>query len=169
MQNVWYVSKISLSLISPTGIGIIAGTAWIHLLPDSFEKFSSPCLDVWWQRYGTAWVGVFGLFAAFSVQLIEMAGHNHSKHEQLHMMDHGHDHHHSQHEEEEVGLEEGESHSQTHIIVQASHSHTNDAIAQISESTSLSPQIVGDPTHCDNHPTKVRENHTHLTPLSRPT
>jgi ZIP zinc/iron transport family len=69
----------ALQLAKMFGIGIIAGTAWIHLLPDAFENFSNPCIDPWWQSYGTAWVGVFGLVAAFGVQLIEMAGHSHVK------------------------------------------------------------------------------------------
>ncbi|KAJ3337157.1 high-affinity Zn(2+) transporter zrt1, partial [Kappamyces sp. JEL0680] len=67
-----------LQLVKFFGIGIIAATAWIHLLPDAFESFSSPCLDASWAQYGPAWVGVFGLVAAFAVQLLEMAGHTHS-------------------------------------------------------------------------------------------
>ncbi|KAJ3078763.1 hypothetical protein HK100_010620 [Physocladia obscura] len=67
------------------GIGVIAATAWIHLLPDAFSQFESPCLPEDWQGYGSNFVGVFGLVAAFGVQLIEHVavvkakhrGHNH--------------------------------------------------------------------------------------------
>ena len=68
-----------LQLAKMFGIGIIAGTAWIHLLPEAFGMFTNPCLDAGWQKYGPAWVGVFGLFAAFMVQLLEMASHSHVK------------------------------------------------------------------------------------------
>ena len=53
------------------GIGIMAATAWIHLLPDAFAQFSNSCLNSSWQVYGTAYVGLFGLIASFAVQLIE--------------------------------------------------------------------------------------------------
>ncbi|KAI8620087.1 Zinc/iron permease [Chytriomyces sp. MP71] len=61
-----------LQLCKMFGIGVIAGTAWIHLLPDAFSQFGSPCLDARFQSYGPSFVGVFGLMAAFTVQLIEM-------------------------------------------------------------------------------------------------
>ncbi|KAI8830990.1 Zinc/iron permease [Chytriomyces cf. hyalinus JEL632] len=62
-----------LHLLKMFGIGVIAATAWIHLLPDAFGSFGNPCLDAGWARYGTGYVGVFGLIAAFITQLIEMA------------------------------------------------------------------------------------------------
>ena len=68
----------ALHLMKMFGVGVIASTAWIHLLVESFEAFSNPCLPEWWAGYGAAWVGVFGLFAAFAVQLIELAGHSHA-------------------------------------------------------------------------------------------
>ncbi|KAJ3255413.1 hypothetical protein HDU77_003704 [Chytriomyces hyalinus] len=61
-----------LQLFKMFGIGIIAATAWMHLLPDAFEKFGNPCLDAGWAKYGTAYVGLFGLISAFATQLIEM-------------------------------------------------------------------------------------------------
>ncbi|KAJ3393176.1 hypothetical protein HDU84_002524 [Entophlyctis sp. JEL0112] len=62
-----------LLLFKMFGIGVIAATAWIHLLPDAFSNFSSACLPDAWQTYGTNYVGLFGLIAAFTVQLIEIA------------------------------------------------------------------------------------------------
>ncbi|KAJ3212414.1 high-affinity Zn(2+) transporter zrt1 [Entophlyctis luteolus] len=64
------LSKI-LQLCKMFGIGVIAATAWIHLLPDAFSQFGSPCLPTHWQSYGTGFVGVFGLLSGFAVQLIE--------------------------------------------------------------------------------------------------
>ncbi|KAJ3354174.1 high-affinity Zn(2+) transporter zrt1 [Entophlyctis luteolus] len=64
------LSKI-LQLCKMFGIGVIAATAWIHLLPDAFSQFASPCLPTHWQSYGTGFVGVFGLLSGFAVQLIE--------------------------------------------------------------------------------------------------
>ncbi|KAJ3298211.1 hypothetical protein HDU79_000099 [Rhizoclosmatium sp. JEL0117] len=61
-----------LQIFKMFGIGIICSTAWIHLLPDAFSKFSSPCLPTNWQDYGPNYVGVFGMFSAFAVQLIEL-------------------------------------------------------------------------------------------------
>ncbi|KAI9335916.1 Zinc/iron permease, partial [Obelidium mucronatum] len=61
-----------LQIFKMFGIGVIAGTAWIHLLPDAFEAFGSPCLPSAWAEYGGAYVGVFGLTAAFLVQFIEL-------------------------------------------------------------------------------------------------
>ena len=64
------------------GIGVIAATAWIHLLPDAFSQFSNPCLQGYWNVYGTAYVGLFGMSAAFMVQLVEVAigAHEHPEH-----------------------------------------------------------------------------------------
>ena len=61
------------------GIGVIASTVWIHLIPEAFGFFSNPCLDSWWAIYETKWVGVFALLAAFLVQLIEVFGHDHMR------------------------------------------------------------------------------------------
>ncbi|KAJ3018859.1 UNVERIFIED_CONTAM: hypothetical protein HDU68_010939 [Siphonaria sp. JEL0065] len=55
------------------GIGVIAATAWIHLLPDAFMAFTNPCLPDGWKSYGPAYVGLFGMMAAFLVQFIELA------------------------------------------------------------------------------------------------
>ncbi|KAJ3238058.1 hypothetical protein HDU78_003753 [Chytriomyces hyalinus] len=81
-QNAASVLARLLQLLKMFGIGVIAATAWIHLLPDAFESFGNPCLDAGWARYGTSYVGVFGLIAAFITQLIEMAasGYNRSCH-----------------------------------------------------------------------------------------
>ncbi|ORY53644.1 Zip-domain-containing protein [Rhizoclosmatium globosum] len=64
----------ALLLFKMFGIGVIAGTAWIHLLPDAFSQFGSPCLPSNWQSYGPNFVGLFGLIAAFLVQLVEVTG-----------------------------------------------------------------------------------------------
>jgi zinc transporter 1/2/3 len=55
------------------GIGVILSTAWIHLLPPAIDAFSSPCLlkHGKWERYGIAYVGLFGMIAAFFVQALE--------------------------------------------------------------------------------------------------
>ena len=53
------------------GIGVIISTAWIHLLPEAFESFSNPCLKGGWRKYGTNYVGLFALTAAFLIHLIE--------------------------------------------------------------------------------------------------
>ncbi|KAJ3227180.1 hypothetical protein HK099_003143 [Clydaea vesicula] len=65
----------TLQLFKMFGIGIIAATAWIHLLPGAFEAFTNPCLPETWS-YGPGFVGVFGLFAAYSVQIIELVAHH---------------------------------------------------------------------------------------------
>lgn len=71
-------AKVALQLSKMFGIGVIAGTAWIHLLPEAFNQFSNPCLEGEWKVLGPSWVGIFGLLAAFMVQLLEMAGHHHA-------------------------------------------------------------------------------------------
>ena len=55
------------------GIGVILATAWIHLLGPAFDAFSSDCLTKHghWGRYGTAYVGLFGMIATFFVQGLE--------------------------------------------------------------------------------------------------
>jgi ZIP zinc/iron transport family len=53
------------------GIGVIAATAWIHLLHDAINNFSSPCLGSGWAEYGIHYVGLFALIAAFGIQVIE--------------------------------------------------------------------------------------------------
>ncbi|KAJ3146340.1 high-affinity Zn(2+) transporter zrt1 [Geranomyces variabilis] len=66
-------SSWSLHLAKFFGIGVIAATAWIHLLPDAFANFTNPCLDGYWTVYGGAnYVGLFGLTAGFLVQGIEL-------------------------------------------------------------------------------------------------
>ncbi|KAI8620086.1 ZIP zinc transporter-domain-containing protein [Chytriomyces sp. MP71] len=62
----------ALQIFKMFGIGIITGTAWIHLLPDAFNQFGSPCLDPNFQSYGTNYVGLFGIIGAFATQLIEL-------------------------------------------------------------------------------------------------
>ncbi|KAJ3190580.1 high-affinity Zn(2+) transporter zrt1 [Irineochytrium annulatum] len=63
----------TLQLFKMFGIGVIAATAWIHLLPDAFSQFGSPCLVGYWTFYGDNYVGLFGLIAAFIVQQIEIS------------------------------------------------------------------------------------------------
>merc|ERR1719215_1089419 len=69
----------ALLLMKLFGIGIISATAWMHLLPDAFESFSSECLTGGWEIYGTAYVGLFAFSGACVVQLIEVAGQYHAQ------------------------------------------------------------------------------------------
>ncbi|KAJ3165630.1 high-affinity Zn(2+) transporter zrt1 [Irineochytrium annulatum] len=68
----------ALQLFKMFGIGIIAGTAWIHLLPDAFSQFTNPCLKGYWTEYGPNYVGLFGLIAAFAVQQVEVGAFGHT-------------------------------------------------------------------------------------------
>ncbi|KAI8901444.1 Zinc/iron permease [Globomyces pollinis-pini] len=77
-RKVPIIAKI-LQLFKMFGIGIIAATAWIHLLPNAFEKFFNPCLGDPWKEYGTNYVELFALLAAFFVQLIELGASDHEK------------------------------------------------------------------------------------------
>ncbi|KAI9476508.1 MAG: Zinc/iron permease [Benjaminiella poitrasii] len=54
------------------GTGVILATAFVHMLPDGLENFSSPCLSEGWQSYG-AYGGVFCMISSFALQLIELA------------------------------------------------------------------------------------------------
>jgi zinc transporter 1/2/3 len=45
------------------GTGVILATAFVHMLPEALENFSSPCLSAGWQSY-SAFAGVF-LYAGF--------------------------------------------------------------------------------------------------------
>ncbi|KAI8901454.1 ZIP zinc transporter-domain-containing protein, partial [Globomyces pollinis-pini] len=106
--SIWLGTKKSnsvataLQLVKMFGIGIIAATAWIHLLPHAFLNFSSPCLPESMSRYGISFVGLFGLIAAFLVQLLEVgtSRHNHSLHA---------------HEEQVLPIEDKDPDSLTHI------------------------------------------------------
>ncbi|KAJ3410047.1 hypothetical protein HDU80_005439 [Chytriomyces hyalinus] len=112
-----------LQILKMFGIGVLAGTAWIHLLPHAFEEFQSPCLDAGWAKYGTGYVGLFGLIAAFIVQLIEMsAGGGHGS-RSLHAKSAGvksgtasndHDHDHTGGMDVEEGSMDGMPHPHSH-------------------------------------------------------
>ncbi|KAF7731467.1 hypothetical protein EC973_000275 [Apophysomyces ossiformis] len=54
------------------GTGVILATAFVHMLPDAMENFSSPCLTAGWLSYG-AFAGVFCMIASFALQLLELA------------------------------------------------------------------------------------------------
>ncbi|KAI9282630.1 Zinc/iron permease [Sporodiniella umbellata] len=54
------------------GTGVILATAFVHMLPEALENFSSPCLSEGWQSY-SAFGGVFCMMASFLLQLIEIA------------------------------------------------------------------------------------------------
>lgn len=62
-----------IQLLKFFGIGVIVATAWIHLLTPAFDAFASDCLQKRgkWGRYGTAYVGLFGMIATFFVQSLE--------------------------------------------------------------------------------------------------
>ncbi|KAI9209703.1 Zinc/iron permease [Polychytrium aggregatum] len=54
------------------GIGVIASTAWLHVLTSAFGNFTSPCLVGFWNLYGGSnWVGLFGLVATLLVNALE--------------------------------------------------------------------------------------------------
>ncbi|KAL0090781.1 Zinc/iron permease [Phycomyces blakesleeanus] len=53
------------------GTGVISGTAFIHMLPEAFGHFSSPCLSAGWKTY-PGYAGVFCMVASFGLQLIEL-------------------------------------------------------------------------------------------------
>lgn len=81
--NRWLAKKqwvlFMIQLVKFFGIGVICATAWIHLLTPAFEAFSSPCLQKHgkWARYGVAYVGLFGMIAAFFVQAFEFCALSH--------------------------------------------------------------------------------------------
>ncbi|KAG1140829.1 hypothetical protein G6F37_008919 [Rhizopus arrhizus] len=58
------------------GTGVILATAFVHMLPDALENFSSPCLTQGWLSYG-AFAGVFCMIASFALQLLEVASVSH--------------------------------------------------------------------------------------------
>ncbi|KAI8342673.1 Zinc/iron permease [Chlamydoabsidia padenii] len=60
------------------GTGVVLATAFVHMLPDAFEQFSSPCLTEGWLSYG-AFAGVFCMLASFALQLLEIAAAAHMK------------------------------------------------------------------------------------------
>ncbi|KAG0167394.1 hypothetical protein DFQ28_006360 [Apophysomyces sp. BC1034] len=53
------------------GTGVILATAFVHMLPDAMENFSSKCLTAGWLSYG-AFAGVFCMLASFALQLLEL-------------------------------------------------------------------------------------------------
>ncbi|EPB87936.1 hypothetical protein HMPREF1544_05227 [Mucor circinelloides 1006PhL] len=53
------------------GTGVILATAFVHMLPDALENFSSPCLTQGWLSYG-AFAGIFCMLASFALQLLEV-------------------------------------------------------------------------------------------------
>jgi ZIP zinc/iron transport family len=61
----------TLMVLKMFGIGVIIGTAWIHLLPDAISQFTNPCLPLGWQSYGTGYIGLFACIAAFGIQVLE--------------------------------------------------------------------------------------------------
>lgn len=65
-----FLTPISLWLL--VGTGVILATAFVHMLPDAFSNFGSPCLPEGWQTYG-AFGGVFCMIASLFIQLIEFA------------------------------------------------------------------------------------------------
>ncbi|KAI9360844.1 Zinc/iron permease [Zopfochytrium polystomum] len=83
-------AAVALQLFKLFGIGVIAGTAWIHLLPDAFSQFGNPCLQGGWASYGTAYVGLFGLIAAFVTQILETSAMSHGRDHDEHHHDHNH-------------------------------------------------------------------------------
>lgn len=64
--------KVTLEIFKFFGTGIIISTAFIHLLPASYEQFGNPCLQGNWGKYGVNFVGIFAMIAVFAMQLIEI-------------------------------------------------------------------------------------------------
>ncbi|KAI8088822.1 Zinc/iron permease [Halteromyces radiatus] len=60
------------------GTGVILATAFVHMLPDGFNQFASPCLTEGWLSYG-AFAGVFCMLASFALQLLEIGTVTHLK------------------------------------------------------------------------------------------
>ncbi|ORZ16904.1 Zinc/iron permease [Absidia repens] len=54
------------------GTGVLLATAFVHLLPEAMDNFSSPCLAEGWKTYG-AFAGVFCMISSFALQLLELA------------------------------------------------------------------------------------------------
>lgn len=54
------------------GTGVIIATAFIHMLPEALERFSSECLSDGWHSYH-AFGGLFCMLASFALQIIELA------------------------------------------------------------------------------------------------
>ncbi|KAI7872896.1 Zinc/iron permease [Spinellus fusiger] len=60
------------------GTGVILATAFVHMLPESYDNFHSPCLSEGWLSYG-AFAGVFCMISSFALQLLELAAVSHFK------------------------------------------------------------------------------------------
>ncbi|KAI7895194.1 Zinc/iron permease [Mucor mucedo] len=58
------------------GTGVILATAFVHMLPDALENFSSPCLTQGWLSYG-AFAGIFCMISSFALQLLEVVSVSH--------------------------------------------------------------------------------------------
>lgn len=75
--NKWLAKRqcvlFTIQFVKFFGIGVILATAWIHLLGPAFDAFSNECLTQHghWERYGTGYVGLFGMIATFFVQGLE--------------------------------------------------------------------------------------------------
>ncbi|KAI9480806.1 MAG: ZIP zinc transporter-domain-containing protein [Benjaminiella poitrasii] len=54
------------------GTGVIIATAFIHMLPEALERFSSECIGEGWHSYH-AFGGVFCMIASFFLQIVELA------------------------------------------------------------------------------------------------
>jgi ZIP zinc/iron transport family len=126
----------SLIVLKLFGIGVITGTAWIHVLPEAFKAFLSPCLSNGWEIYGGAFVGLFGMIAAFLVQLLEVAGHSHV-HSPAHILSASH-----------------ERHSSEHVEHNHSHSHSHDTDPLLINTTLSSTSLILPREECENEITK---------------
>lgn len=99
MQSWLWFSKI-------VGTGVILATAFVHMLPEALENFSSPCLTEGWQSYG-AFAGIFCMISSFALQLLEMGAAAHLR--SLHKHDQTSEH--TQTEKYPDNLEAGHCHS----------------------------------------------------------
>jgi zinc transporter 1/2/3 len=61
------------------GIGVIASSAWMHLLPEAYETFTNPCINLNGPVSGTFLMGLLGMMAGFGAQVIELFAMGHSR------------------------------------------------------------------------------------------
>ncbi|KAK9468726.1 Zinc/iron permease, partial [Lipomyces arxii] len=59
-------------IVKQFGAGVIVATAFIHLLPDAFEAFASPCIG---ELKYDAWPGAIAMIGVLATFLIENVGH----------------------------------------------------------------------------------------------
>ena len=145
--------KSTFQILKLFGIGVIAGTAWIHVLPDAFAQFSNPCHDPQWASYGTKFVGLFGCIAAFLTQIIEQGAVSHAHNKcnsdqqgpgSIHSLNSHdeHSHSHLSHQNNGHNHDHGHNHENPHL----SHNRSNSSSSTTEENYTLElTAVVADP------------------------